>query len=173
MKVVVHEVESDHDKAGFEKDGRGCCSKTYRWGVSQASGEKRDSLPARVNKMAEIVRNDPDSSYILWHDLEDERRAIQDALPEAVSIYGSQDLDLREQAIVDFSDGKFKYLSAKPVIAGSGCNFSAFATKPSLLASASSSTISFKYTESSDFCKAHPVEIHIIHSKPSAKCCAR
>ena len=58
-------------------------------GVSQASGEKRDNLPARVNKMAEIVRNDPDSSYILWHDLEDRRRAIQDALPETVSIYGS------------------------------------------------------------------------------------
>jgi len=166
LKVIVHEVESDYDKAGFEKDGQGMLFKNISLGVSQASGEKRDSLPARVNKMAEIVRNDPDSSYILWHDLEDERRAIQDALPEAVSIYGSQDLDLREQAIVDFSDGKFKYLSAKPVIAGSGCNFQRFCHKAIFVG------IGFKFNDFIQavhriqrFLQAHPVEIHIIHSE--------
>jgi DNA modification methylase len=166
LKVIVHEVESDYEKAGFEKDGQGMLFKNISLGVSQASGEKRDSLPARVNKMAEIVRNDPDSSYILWHDLEDERRAIQDALPEAVSIYGSQDLDLREQAIVDFSDGKFKYLSAKPVIAGSGCNFQRFCHKAIFVG------IGFKFNDFIQavhriqrFLQAHPVEIHIIHSE--------
>lgn len=166
LKVIVHEVESDYDKAGFEKDGQGMLFKNISLGVSQASGEKRDSLPARVSKMTEIVRNDPDSSYILWHDLEDERRAIQDALPEAVSIYGSQDLDLREQSIVDFSDGKFKYLSAKPVIAGSGCNFQRFCHKAIFVG------IGFKFNDFIQavhriqrFLQAHPVEIHIIHSE--------
>ena len=166
LKVIVHEVASDYEKAGFEKDGQGLLFKNISLGVSQASGEKRDSLPARVAKMAEIVRNDPDSSYILWHDLEDERRAIQDALPEAVSIYGSQDLDLREQAIVDFSDGKFKYLSAKPVIAGSGCNFQRFCHKAIFVG------IGFKFNDFIQavhriqrFLQAHPVEIHIIHSE--------
>ena len=97
---------------------------------------------------------------------EDERRAIQDALPEAVSIYGSQDLDLREQAIVDFSDGKFKYLSAKPVIAGSGCNFQRFCHKAIFVG------IGFKFNDFIQavhriqrFLQAHPVEIHIIHSE--------
>ena len=166
LKVIVHEVESDYDKAGFEKDGQGMLFKNISLGVSQASGEKRDSLPARVSKMAEIVRNDPDSSYILWHDLEDERRAIHDALPEAVSIYGSQDLDLREQAIVDFSDGKFKYLSAKPVIAGSGCNFQRHCHKAIFVG------IGFKFNDFIQavhriqrFLQTHPVEIHIIHSE--------
>ena len=69
LKVIIHEVDSDYDKAGFEKDGQGMLFKNISLGVSQASGEKRDSLPARVSKMTEIVRNDPDSSYILWHDL--------------------------------------------------------------------------------------------------------
>ncbi len=166
LKVIVHEVESDYDKAGFEKDGQGLLFKNISLGVSQASGEKRDSLPSRVSKMTEIVRNDPDSSYILWHDLEDERRAIQDALPEAVSIYGSQDLDLREQAIVDFSDGKFKYLSAKPVIAGSGCNFQRHCHKAIFVG------IGFKFNDFIQavhriqrFLQDHPVEIHIIHSE--------
>jgi len=39
------------------------------------------------------------------------------------SIYGSQDLDEREQCIIDFSNGLIRELAAKPVIAGSGCNF--------------------------------------------------
>lgn len=166
LKVIVHEVASDYEKAGFEKDGQGLLFKNISLGVSQASGEKRDSLPARVAKMAEIVRNDPDSSYILWHDLEDERRAIQEALPEAVSIYGAQDLDVREQAIIDFSDGKFKYLSAKPVIAGSGCNFQRFCHKAIFVG------IGFKFNDFIQavhriqrFLQAHPVEIHIIHSE--------
>jgi hypothetical protein len=40
-----------------------------------------------------------------------------------VSVWGSQDLDEREASIVDFSEGRIPYLSTKPVIAGSGCNF--------------------------------------------------
>ena len=166
LKVIVHEVASDYDKAGFEKDGQGMLFKNISLGVSQASGEKRDSLPARTAKMAEIVRNDPDNSYILWHDLEDERRAIQEALPGAVSIYGSQDLDVREQAIIDFSDGKFQYLSAKPVIAGSGCNFQRHCHKAIFVG------IGFKFNDFIQavhriqrFLQAHPVEIHIIHSE--------
>jgi len=71
----------------------------------------------------EIRAEDPQAHRILWHDLEAERNAIERAVPSSVSVYGSQDLDEREQAIVDFSDGKFQELAAKPVIAGSGCNF--------------------------------------------------
>ena len=42
------------------------------------------------------------------------------------SVYGTQDLDEREQCLVDFSDGKIAQLSAKPVIAGSGGNYQRF-----------------------------------------------
>lgn len=166
LQVIFHEVASNHDAAGAEKDGQGLLFKNVSLGVSQASGEKRDSLDDRVAKMAEILRADPDNSYILWHDLEDERHAIQKAIPEAVSVYGSQDLDAREQAIVDFSDGKFKYLSAKPVIAGSGCNFQRHCHKAVFVG------IGFKFNDFIQaihriqrFLQSRPVEIHIIHSE--------
>jgi len=166
LEVVFHEVQSDHSAAGEEKDGQALLFKNVSLGVSQASGEKRDSLPARIEKMAQILRDDPESHYILWHDLEDERHAIQKAVPEAVSVYGSQDLDAREQAIVDFSDGKFKYLSAKPVIAGSGCNFQRHCHKAIFVG------IGFKFNDFIQaihriqrFLQAQPVEIHIIHSE--------
>jgi hypothetical protein len=64
-----------------------------------------------------------DAHRIIWHDLEAERHAIKKVIPSAVAIYGSQDLDEREQSVIDFSDGKFQELAAKPVIAGAGCNF--------------------------------------------------
>lgn len=166
LNVIIHEVASDHENAGAEKDGQALLFKNVSLGVSQASGEKRESLPERIAKMREILDADPYSHYILWHDLEDERRAIQAAVPEAVSVYGSQDLDEREQAIVDFSDGKFKYLSAKPIIAGSGCNFQRHCHKAIFVG------IGFKFNDFIQavhriqrFLQDKPVEIHIIHSE--------
>ena len=166
LEVKFHEVQADHAAAGTEKDGQGLLFKNVSLGVQQASGEKRDSLDQRIAKMAEILRGDPNNSYILWHDLEDERRAIQQAVPSAVSVYGSQDLDEREQAIIDFSDGKFQYLSAKPVIAGSGCNFQRHCHKAVFVG------IGFKFNDFIQaihriqrFLQVHPVEIHIIHSE--------
>lgn len=166
LRVIYHEVQANHAAAGTEKDGQGLLFRDSALGVQQASAEKRDSLDARVAKMMAILQADPHSHYILWHDLEDERHAIQQALPQAVSVYGSQDLDEREQAIVDFSDGKFQYLSAKPVIAGSGCNFQRHCHKAVFVG------IGFKFNDFIQavhriqrFLQRYPVEIHIIHSE--------
>lgn len=71
----------------------------------------------------EIRQENIAAHRIIWHDLESERHAIEKAIPDAVSIYGSQDYEKREDAILDFTYGRFRELAAKPVIAGSGCNF--------------------------------------------------
>ena len=123
LDVRWHEIAADHDLAGHEVYGQARMFKAEAIGIIEASREKRDSLPARIAKLMEIRAEDPQAHRILWHDLEAERNAIERAVPSSVSVYGSQDLDEREQAIVDFSDGKFQELAAKPVIAGSGCNF--------------------------------------------------
>ncbi|WP_322979169.1 DNA methyltransferase [Pseudomonas sp. C11] len=166
LQVIFHEVPANHAAAGTERDGQALLFKNVSLGVQQASAEKRDSLAGRVSKMLEILQADPESHYILWHDLEDERHAIQQALPQAVSVYGAQELDAREQAIVDFSEGKFQYLSAKPVIAGSGCNFQRHCHKAVFVG------IGFKFNDFIQaihriqrFLQQHPVEIHIIHSE--------
>ncbi len=123
LDVRWHEIGADHEQAGHEVYGQARMFKTEAIGIIEASREKRDSLPARIAKMMEIRAEDPGAHRILWHDLEAERHAIERAVPTAISVYGNQELDEREQAIVDFSDGKFQELAAKPVIAGSGCNF--------------------------------------------------
>ena len=123
IKVHYVEVAVDHGTAAADRDGQGNLFRDAALGVASASKEKRDTLTARVAATKEIVESFSDSHWILWHDLESERHALQTAIPSAVSIYGSQDLNKREEAVIDFSEGRFPILSAKPVIAGSGCNF--------------------------------------------------
>lgn len=123
LDVRYHEVPSDYEAAGSEKNGQGLLIPDVAMGLSAAATEKRNSMPARVQRVQELISYSPGDHFIIWHDLEDERHAIQTAMPEAVSVWGTQDLEEREQRIVDFSDGKHQILSTKPIIAGSGCNF--------------------------------------------------
>ena len=123
IEVVWHEVPVDHDQAGTDRDGQGLLYRGGVLGVVDAAREKRRTLAARVAKAAEIVNASPDDHFILWHDLEDERRAIGAALPDAVEVFGTLGLDEREHRIIDFSDGRFRLLATKPEISGSGCNF--------------------------------------------------
>lgn len=166
LTVHYHEVKVDHGAAGADRDGQGLLFRDAAIGVKDAAREKRDTLAARVAAMQQILAADPDSHYLLWHDLEDEREAIEAAIPEAVSIYGSQPLELREQRVIDFSDGKFQYLAAKPVIAGAGCNFQRHCHKAIFLG------IGFKFRDFIQavhriqrFLQQHPVEIHLIYAE--------
>lgn len=122
MELHWHELPTDHANAGQERDGQMRLVRDSAVGLSSAAREKRDSLPRRIVKMLELRAIDPTAHRIVWHDLEDERRAIEAALPEAVSVYGSQDLEERENFVAAFAAGHVQELAAKPVMLGSGCN---------------------------------------------------
>lgn len=166
IQVNYVKVAVNHGLAEPDRDGQGNLFRDVALGVSSASREKRDTLDARVKAAAEIVAQHPDSHWILWHDLESERHAIQKAIPAAVSIYGSQNLDEREQAVIDFSEGRFPILSAKPVIAGSGCNFQRHCHRAIYVG------IGFKFNDFIQsihriqrFQQTRPVEVWIIHAE--------
>lgn len=92
-------------------------------GLKEAATVKRESIDVRVQKMKEIVDSDEKANFILWHDLENERMAIKKVLPETIDIYGSQDYGIREQRVIDFSNGKTRLFATKKELSGSGCNF--------------------------------------------------
>lgn len=123
IEVVYHEVPTDYSQAGADRDGQNLLFQHNALGLAQAAHEKQESINSRVAKVKEIVDASPEDHFVIWHDLETERHAIQKAIPEAVSVWGSQDMEVREQRIVDFGEGKYRILSTKPIIAGSGCNF--------------------------------------------------
>lgn len=125
LRVHHHRVAVDHTRAFKQTDsrGQGALLLNAAAGVSAAAEEKRETLSARLEKLQEIMAHDSDGHWLLWHHLEVERKAIEGAVPTAVSVYGSQALDEREERILGMVRGTVKVLSTKPEIAGSGCNF--------------------------------------------------
>lgn len=318
MTVNWHEVATDHTAAGSERSGQVKLFRDAAIGVQDAAAEKRISLPGRIEKLLALRSEDPAAHRLIWHDLEAERAAIEDALPSkiyghwqlfkdgnpaalalydrhysarpvedrklfvgpgektvlltaardalfvwrrfiddsgqtgincavfrnegpllsselvreamaiawmkypgqrlytfvdaeeikstnpcccfkvagwrecgvskagliilealpgadvptiderpgCVSVYGSQDLEVREQAIIDFSNGRFQELAAKPVIAGSGCNFQRHCAWAIFLG------IGFKFNDFIQaihriqrFLQARPVRIDLIYTE--------
>jgi hypothetical protein len=168
LDVRWHEIPAaaGAGTGGTHRDGQGYMFADASLGVAEAAAVKRESLAARVARSAELVAESPGDHFILWHDLEDERRAIAAAVPGAVAVWGSQDLDEREQRIADFSDGKIRILSTKPVLAGSGCNFQRHCHR------AVFTGIGFKFSDFVQaihriqrFLQGEPVRIDIIYSE--------
>ncbi|MBQ7887302.1 MAG: DNA methylase N-4, partial [Clostridia bacterium] len=123
LDIRWHEIGVDHSTAGTDKYGQFKLIRDASISLQDEAREKRDSLSDRISKMVEIVDSAPGEHFILWHDLEDERRAIKRAIPEAVEVYGTQELEERERRIVDFSEGRSRLLATKKEISGQGCNF--------------------------------------------------
>lgn len=170
LDVRWHEVESDYTTAGSDKQGQSLLIPNVGMSLSAVAGEKRNSMASRVAKAAEIIATDASDHFIVWHDLEDERAAIQQAIPEAVSVWGTQDLDAREQRIVDFGNGLHRILSTKPSIAGSGCNFQRHCHREIFAG------VGFKFNDfiqavhrTHRFGQKHPVRIDIIHTESEAE----
>jgi len=168
LRVHWHRIETDHRRAWDQTDNRG----QHRLfldaasGVREASAEKRATLADRIRKMVEIVGEAPDRHWLLWHHLEDERRAIEKAVPDAISVYGSQDLDVREERTIGFAHGDVAILASKPELSGSGCNFQLYCHSAVFLG------VSYLFQ---DFIQAihriyrfqqeQPVDIHIIYAE--------
>lgn len=170
MQVYYHPVKVDHTTAQVDEDGQTKMFRDAALGLKQAAKEKRDSLKERIAKMEEIIWNDPESHYIIWHDLESERNAIMQSIPKhsfnSAEIYGSQDLDTREKNTIDFSNGEIQYLVTKPSLSGSGCNFQKHCHKAIFLG------IGYEFNDFVQsihriyrFLQTKQVEIHIIYAE--------
>ena len=126
MRVIWHEIPADHSKAWDKTDesGQRFLLQHEAMGIVASATEKRETIGVRLEKARAIVSEyGPDSNWLMWHHLEGERAAIERAFPESMSVYGSLDLDTREQRIIDFSEGRIRMLNTKPELSGSGCNF--------------------------------------------------
>lgn len=118
-----HRLITKREELPIDRDGQMKLFGEAAVSLQDAAKIKKDSIPARIAKMKEIVESAPNEHFILWHDREEERHAIKKAVPKAVEVYGSQNLDIREKNVIDFSEGRTQYLATKKCISGSGCNF--------------------------------------------------
>lgn len=122
LQVNWHEIPIEYGKAQ-DKDGQFKLFSEASASLQEEAKIKRDSTDERVAKMLEIVNDSPNDHFLIWHDTNKERDAIRKALPESVYITGDMGYDVREQRVIDFSEGRTRILSTKKEISGSGCNF--------------------------------------------------
>ncbi|WP_230463307.1 DNA methyltransferase [Sphingobium sp. Cam5-1] len=166
ITVRWHSVEADIADAEPESNGQGRLIRDTALGVVEASREKRRTLDARIEKAAEIVAAAPDDHFIIWHDLEDERRALEKSLPGCETVYGAQKLDVREDIVTRFADGDLALIGAKPVMLGGGVNLQRHCHR------AIFTGVGFKFRDFIQaihriqrFGQTEPVEIDIIYSE--------
>lgn len=168
MDVNWHRIPTDHQRAWDTSDNHGQrrLLMDSAGGIGQAMTEKRASMDARIAKAVEIVAADePDEHWLLWHDLEAERKAILKAIPDAVDVYGSQPVEVKEERLLAFADGQIKHLATKPEIAGAGNNFQHYCARAVFVG------VGYKFKDFIQaihrirrFQQSRKVEIHIIHT---------
>lgn len=123
LTVRRHIVDDWESGLPEDRDGQVKLLRDTANSLPEAAKERSLSIPARVNKAKEITDANPDDHFILWHDLEAERRAITKEIPGTVDIYGTLDYDERERRVIDFARGKTRLFATKKELSGQGCNF--------------------------------------------------
>ncbi len=122
MEIRTHVITDKYGTAQ-DKDGQLKLLNDAATSLAEASREKSESIEERVSKAKEIIDASPDDHFVLWHDLEAERREIRKQIPEVSEIYGTMDYEERERRVNDFSFGKTRIFSTKKSLSGCGCNF--------------------------------------------------
>ena len=122
MEIRTHILPPTMGSA-LDRDGQVRMEINQAASLKDAAHEKSASIKARVSKAKEIVDSDPSAHFILWHDLEEERREILRQIPGTVDIYGSMDYEERERRVIDFSEGRTRLFATKKSLSGQGCNF--------------------------------------------------
>ncbi len=115
LQLQEHIVEIDSQTAGmlFAMDAQT---------LSERRDARRASIDERVRKAAALV-NGNKRPWIVWCDLNAEGDALRKAIPDAVEIRGSDDLDDKESRLADFAAGHIRVLISKPSICGWGLNW--------------------------------------------------
>ena len=83
---------------------------------------KRQSMTDRVKLTADMV-NSHTRPAIVWCHLNDESKALAEAIPDAVEVTGSMTADQKEKAIMAFTHGEKRVIVSKPSICGFGMNW--------------------------------------------------
>lgn len=92
-------------------------------GITDRTKVRKATIAARVEAAADLIRREPDEPWLVWVGLNDEGRAIADAIPGSVLVEGSQPIETKTRAMLGFSDGDVTILISKVSISGFGMNW--------------------------------------------------
>ncbi len=91
-------------------------------GLKEQREERRRSIQERSEMAASLV-NGTGQPAIVWCHLNDEGDLLEEMIPDAVQVSGSDSDDAKEDRLIAFADGKARILITKPKIGAWGLNF--------------------------------------------------
>lgn len=127
LSVYEHEVKVDLTATTPDRDGQGKLFRDSAIGLSDVAREKRDSIGERVAQVIRILADAAhDGQAVVWCDLNDEQMALEKAMQAAgisvTSLYGSQNIDEREEKLAAWKAGRTRVFLSKPSMYGAGVN---------------------------------------------------
>lgn len=167
LRVRDEVVNVDNSTAGTDRDGQVKMFREAALGLADAAKERRDNMEEKISRVVEIL-NRPENReehFLLWHDLENERKALCKAIPGCKAVYGSQDDKESDLIIQDFKEGRLKYLAAKPEMLGEGLNFQYHCHKAIMF-------IDYRFNDKFQaiariyrFMQKHPVDLYLVYAE--------
>jgi len=163
LPALNHHEHIVTDETGFARE-RGLLFATDAMSLDDQRKARKASLAKRVEVAAQLVASEPDESWILWCELNDEADALTRAIPGAVNIQGSDDPEIKAKRMLEFTDGTIRILVTKPSIAGWGLNFQCCARVAFVGVGNSFESYYQAIRRCWRFGQSRPVEAHIISS---------
>lgn len=91
-------------------------------GIQEQQKAKRQTIVKRARKCADMV-NASTRPWIVWCELNDESSELARLIPDAIEVRGSDSPEFKEDAMLGFTDGKYRVIVTKPSICGFGMNW--------------------------------------------------
>lgn len=124
LNLERHKVSADRSiDTGHEKDGQARLFRMPDTSATAIHGEKRKTIDARADLIAEVVAREPGEPWVIWCDTDYEADALTARIPEAVEVRGSMTPEQKEERLTAFSTGAVRIIITKPSVAGFGLNW--------------------------------------------------
>ncbi|MHB1955902.1 MAG: helicase-related protein, partial [Sulfobacillus sp.] len=91
-------------------------------GLKEQRAERRISLGDRCEAVAKTINGRSDQSLV-WCHMNDEGDLLEELIPDAVQISGSDSDTAKEERFLAFAEGRIRVLVTKPKIGAWGLNF--------------------------------------------------
>lgn len=158
---ILPELKYHHHKVMAGKPPAGMLFQVDALTLQERLAARRGSVKERVAKCSEIV-NGNDDQWIVWCNLNMESDALRKSIPGSVEVKGSDTREHKEQAIINFVDGKTRVLVTKPLIFGHGLNLQNCHKMAYVGLNDSFEQLYQSTRRCWRFGQLHPVDVHII-----------
>lgn len=159
LRMHEHVISIDHTDAWSEGYLFAPDART----LSEQRATRRATMAQRVSVAAELA--DGDEPVVIWCELNAEGDALEKAIPGAVQVQGSDDVETKRDRLLGFASSKYRVLITKPSIAGFGMNWQHCARMIFVGASHSYEQTYQAIRRCWRFGQTRPVDVHVIRAE--------